>query len=179
MGDFLRIVLDSIQFLWPFRLVEPWERAVYVVCGKWTWEVGPGVYPILPWFCAVKTGNVVPALVSTPRQDITLTDGKTLSFATTANVRIVNLTDAYLRIDDYHSTTQETISAVLAEKLAEVAAERVTADKRRALLTQLRKWVNQETNLYGVEVEALRFTNFIVNVKTIRLLQESGGNGVW
>lgn len=174
MGDFLRIILDSIQFLWPLHRVEPWERGLYVVCGRWTWEVGPGIYPVLPWFSEVKTTSTALALVSTPRQDITLTDGKTLSFSATANVRVVQATKAFIEVDDHHSTTQETIAAVLAEKLAEVAAERVTADKRGRLLSDLRKWVNQETTLFGVEVEALRFTTFVVNVKTIRLLQESG-----
>jgi hypothetical protein len=43
----------------------------------------------------------------------------------------------------------------------------------------LRAWVNEETREYGVEVEKLRFTNFVMNVRTIRLLQESHAVAPW
>ena len=174
MGELIRLVLDSISYLWPFAQVEPWERGLYIIAGRWTFEVGPGIYPVLPWFSRVATCTNVLALVTTPRQDITLSDGTPLTFAATANVRVVNVTHAYLMVDSYHQTTQETIAAVLAEKLAEVPAARVTADKRGRLLSDLRRWVAQETLVYGVDVEALRFTTFVVGAKTFRLLQESG-----
>lgn len=179
MSDLLRIVLDSIQFLWPLHRVEPWERGLYILLGRWTREVGPGIYPIIPWFTRVANCTTVLALVSTPRQDITLTDGKMLTFAATANVKVGNVTRAYLGVDNYHQTVQETIAAVLAEKLAEVDAARVTADKRGRLLSDLRRWVNEETRVYGVEVEELRFTTFVVNARTFRLLQESGAIAPW
>lgn len=179
MGDLLRLALDSIQYLWPFRRVQPWERGLYIICGRWVREVGPGIYPILPWFIEVREENAVLGLVSTPRQDITLTDGKMLTFAATANVRVSNLRKAYLDVERYHETAQENIAAVLAQKLAEVDASRVAADKRGRLLADLRRWVNEETQLYGVTVEKLRFTTFVVNAKTFRLLQESGAIAPW
>lgn len=179
MGEFLRVFLDSITYLWPLSRVEPWERGLYIICGRWTFEVGPGIYPVLPWFMRVATCTNVLALVKTERQDITLTDGTALTFAATANVRVSSVSDAYLGVDSYHQTTQETIAAVLAQKLAEVAAERVTADKRGRLLSDLLRWVNAETQVYGVQVEALRFTTFVVGARTFRLLQESGVPASW
>lgn len=179
MGEFLRVFLDSITFLWPFARVDPWERGLYVILGRWTFEVGPGVYFFIPWFSRVATCTTVLALVKTERQDITLTDGTPLTFAATANVRVSSVRDAYLGVDSYHQTTQETIAAVLAQKLSEVAAERVTADKRGRLLSDLLRWVNAETNVYGVQVEALRFTTFVVGARTFRLLQESGVPPSW
>lgn len=179
MGDFLRVLLDSIQFLWPVGRIQPWERGLYIVCGRWVWEVGPGIYPLLPWFVEVRAENAVLALISTPRQDITLTDGKMLTFASTANVKVTNLRKAYLDVERYHETAQENIAAVLAEKLAEVDAARVTADKRGRLLSDLKRWVNDETQIYGVTVEKLRFTTFVVNARTVRLLQETGAPAVW
>lgn len=179
MGEFLRVFLDSIQFLWPLHRVQPWETGLYIVCGRWVWTVGPGIYGVVPWFCEVRAENAVLGLISTPRQDITLTDGKMLTFAATANVRIINLRKAYLDVERYHETAQENITAVLAEKLAEVDAARVTADKRGRLLADLKRWVNEETNVYGVQVEKLRFTTFVVNARTFRLLQESGSPAAW
>ncbi len=179
MGEFLRVFLDSIAYLWPFARVSPWERGLYVVCGRWTFEVGPGIYPVCPWFTTVYETSVVPGLVTTPRQDITLNDGTSLTFAATANVQVTDMTAAYMGVDSYRASTQETISAVLAEKLAEVAAARVTADKRGRLLADLLRWVNAETTAYGVTVEKLRFTTFVVGARTFRLLQEAGQPAAW
>jgi regulator of protease activity HflC (stomatin/prohibitin superfamily) len=179
VGELLQLALNSIEFLWPIRRVQPWERGLYIVCGRWVREVGPGIYLMLPWFIEVRSESTVLALISTPRQDITLTDGKMLTFATTSNVRITDLRKAYLEVEAYHQTAQENIAAVLAEKLAEVDAARVTADKRGRLLSDLKKWVNAETDIYGVTVERLRFTTFVVNAKTFRLLQESGAVAPW
>lgn len=172
MSDFVRLVIDWIAYLWPLRLVEPWERGLYVVCGRWTFEVKPGVYFCPPWFCAVKTCAICQAIICTPRQDVTLTDGGRLSFTASANVRVTDVTAAFVQIDNYTETTQENIAAVLSEKLSEVDASRITADKRGRLLSDLKRWVNEETKTYGVEVEKLRFTNFVLNAPTFRLLQD-------
>jgi regulator of protease activity HflC (stomatin/prohibitin superfamily) len=179
MSEFLRVLLDSIAYIWPLRTVDRWERAVYSVCGRWVFEVGPGVYPIVPWFCEVRQLSVVTAILGTPRQDITLSDGSTLTFSATAKVRVVNALVACISVDDYHETTQELIGSVLAERMAEVDAARLAPEGRKRLLTDLRKWVNQESQEWGIEVSHLRFTTFVLNVKTYRLLQESGPIAPW
>jgi hypothetical protein len=68
---------------------------------------------------------------------------------------------------------------VLAEKIADVAAERLEPQGRRRLIGDLTRWVNEETIVYGVEVTLVRFTTFVLNPKTFRLLQESGPVAGW
>ncbi len=179
MNDLYKLLLDSIAYLWPLRICQPWERGVYTMCGRWTCEVGPGVYPILPWFFELHPVSTVPAIMGTPRQDITLTDGSTLTFSATAEVRVTSASLAVLSVDDYHETTQELIGSVLAEKLAAVDAARLSPDGRGRLLPDLKRWVNEQSLRWGVEVSHLRFTTFVLNVKTIRLLQESGAVAPW
>jgi regulator of protease activity HflC (stomatin/prohibitin superfamily) len=177
MGDFLRVILDSIQYLWPFRLVKPWERGGYYVFGRFWRVVPPGVFPVIPWFTEVMTISVVPAIVETTRQDITLQDGKTvLSFAASAVVQVVDFNLAVNTIDNFHQTTQELIRAVLAEKLAQVDAERLAPEKRGRLLADLRRWIDEEARTFGVEVQKLRFPTFILNARTYRLLQDTQSN---
>jgi hypothetical protein len=173
VGDFLRVILDSIQFLWPFRLVRQWERGGYYVAGRWWKEVGPGCYPVVPWFTEVREISTVPAIVSTPKQDITLTDGSTLHFSVSASVRVFDLNLAVNTVDSYHQTTQELVAAVLADKLARVKAERLAPETRGALLASLRNAVAAEASLFGVEVTKIWFTNFVLKAKTFRLLQDT------
>lgn len=179
MGDFLRLILDSIQFLWPFRIVQEWERGGFYVCGRWWREVGPGLYPIVPWFTAIREISVVPAIVSTGRQDITLADGMLLSFTASATVQVINLNLAVNSVDNYTETTQELVSAVLADKLARVSSDRLDPEKRSALMRSLRDAVAAEAATFGIEVSKIRFTTFITNTPTLRLLQDSPNVITW
>jgi regulator of protease activity HflC (stomatin/prohibitin superfamily) len=90
MTDFLRLLLDAIAYIWPLRVVKQWERGGYYALGKWQREVGPGIYPVIPWFCEVLEISVAEAIVGTGRQDITLSDGSMLSFCATATVGVVD-----------------------------------------------------------------------------------------
>jgi regulator of protease activity HflC (stomatin/prohibitin superfamily) len=64
MGDFVRALIDIIQFVWPFRVVDQWEKGGYYVCGRWWKEMGPGLKVVVPWFTHVEPVSIVPALVS-------------------------------------------------------------------------------------------------------------------
>jgi regulator of protease activity HflC (stomatin/prohibitin superfamily) len=179
MGDFVRLIIDTIQFAWPFRTVERWERALYVVCGRWIWEVGPGVYPILWFFCRVIPVSMADAVLGTPRLDVTLTDGSVLSLQAMATVRVKDATKAITAVDEYATTTQELLAAVVSDKLAEVNAERLEPEKRRRLLADLRRWVSEETEPYGVEIVAVRFSSFVLRARVHRLLIDQASPAVW
>lgn len=166
-------VRDTIQFIWPFRIVEQWERAGYYVCGHWWREMGPGLKAVVPWFCEVRNVSVQAHPVTTGRMDITLSDGSTLSFDATANMRVTDVNLALNAIDDCHHSTSTIVAAVLAGKLAEVDAARVAPDKRGRLFSDLHRWVNEETQEFGVAVEKIRFNSFVLNIRTYRLLTDS------
>ena len=179
MGDFLRILLDSIQFLWPFRIVKQWERAGFYVFGRWWREIGPGLYPMIPWFTEILEVSIVEGIVGTGRQDITLSDGTMLSFAATATVRVVDAKAALNSVDAFEETMQELLGSVLADKLAEVDVARLTYEKRGRLFSDLRRWVADEALPYGIEVRKVRFTSFITNAKAHRLIVDTQAAAGW
>lgn len=179
MGDFLRILLDSIQYLWPLRLIQQWERGGFYFLGRWQRELGPGCYPIVPFFMEIRCISIVPAIVSTGRQDITLSDGTLLSFTASATVRVADLNLAVNTVDNFTETTQELLGAVLSDKLARIDAERVKPDRRTELLRSLRTAVATEAALFGIEVSNIRFTTFVTNVRTYRLLQDTPNIVSW
>jgi len=49
----------------------------------------------------------------------------------------------------------------------------LTQLKRAGLITDLLKWLNKDTEQYGVKVSALRFTNFAINQRTYRFLTDT------
>lgn len=179
MSEFLRVLLEFIEFLWPLRRVEQWEMGGYYVFGRWWKQVGPGVWPIIPWFFDVKMVSVAEAIVGTGRQDITLSDKSMLSFAATATVQVKDIYSALNLVDAYTETMQELLASVLAEKLAEVDAVRLEPEKRGRLFADLQRWVAKEAEQYGIEVKKVRFTSFIINARAHRLIIDQNQIASW
>lgn len=172
-GEIFGFIRDVIQFIWPFQIVRQWEMGGVEEFGKFIRVVGPGCWPMIPWFTNIRTISMVPAIVETARQDITLQDGSLLSFATGARVQITDFALAVYTIDNSHQTTQELIRGITSDKLAQVDAGRLAPEKRSRLLTDLTKWVNAESQKFGVTVDSVWFTTFVQNVRTFRLLQDN------
>lgn len=179
MSDFFRLIGEWLQFLWPLRKVNQWERGLLYRNGRYRRELTPGVYPVLPWFHEIRAESVVPGIVQTPRIDITAQDGTMVTLQASATVRVIDLAKAVNTVDAYMETAQELITAVLAEKLAEVDAARLQPDKRARLMTDLRRWVSTEALEFGIEVSKLRFTTFVVNPRPFRLLGDNATVAGW
>jgi regulator of protease activity HflC (stomatin/prohibitin superfamily) len=173
VGDALVRLAEWLRDLWPFRKVEPWQRGTVVVFGRYWRAVGPGVYPVIPWFIEIDGYSVVPAVVSTPRLDIELKDGTAVSFVAAITLRVADVERALLRVSDYEQTTVEAASAALAERLAEVETAQLAPERRGRLLASLRKRVQDEVAEWGVEVTNLRFTTFVTRPRFYRVLGDS------
>lgn len=173
--NFVQSIIELLKSFWPFVTVQDWESGQYYVLGKWWKSFGSGrLLFIVPWFCEVYKVEIKPTVISTPRMDLTLKSGANISFAATAIVRVVNPKIALNEIDNYKESTQEVLSAVLADRLVRVVEHRLDADNRASLLRDLRGWVHEETSAFGVETESVRFTTFVQNAKQLRLLQDNG-----
>jgi regulator of protease activity HflC (stomatin/prohibitin superfamily) len=113
------------------------------------------------------------------REDITLADGKTLSFSAMATLRVTDVKTALNEIDNYHESTRELIGSFLAEKLSEVDTVRLTPEKRGAYVSLLQRQLAKEAAEFGIEITKLRFTSFVLSVKTIRLLLDTDHIAGW
>lgn len=179
LSDFFRLIGEWLQFLWPLRKIRQWEQGLLYRNGRYVRTLSPGIYPILPWFHAILTDSVVPGIIQTPRIDITLLDTSMVTLQVSATVRVVDLSLAINTVEAYKETIQELITAVVAEKLAEVDAGRLAPEKRGRLLSDLRRWVGDASIVFGVEVPQLRFTTFVMNPRPYRLLQDSPTVVTW
>lgn len=183
--NWLQTLITVLTYMWPLRRVEQWERGAYYVWGRWwsRWParksdgtIGPGIWPIIPFFVEVRAATVVLGVTGTPLQQIMARDGTPITFSAAMTWRIVDVAKAYNKTDRVLETGQELLAAVCAEKLAEVDPTRLDGDKRKRLIVDMIKWLNQEMEFMGCEVVALRFTNFAIGshrVRTLRLMTDT------
>lgn len=175
MGELLQLVLSSIEYLWPFVIVHEWEQGSYYIFGKYWKTFGPGVYFRVPFFTRMIEISVAPHILKTPRMDLTLADGTGVSLSVSAWMRVTDVAKATNTVNDWEHTTHDLMQTVVADKIAEIGADRLASNKRRALLNILTGLVQAEASEYGVDVMHVRFTSMVLKVRTLRLLNDNQG----
>lgn len=172
MSEFLRLLLDSVEFLWPFKRVQEWERGCLYVWGHYWRTVGPGIYLVVPWFMRMIEVSVVPGIHWTPLQTITLADGRQLTFSLSVTYHVEDPERATNLVERYEETMVEFAAGMVAEELATVDPSKFEPKygKRDRLLEALRLQIDNQMVRWGVRCTALRFTNFAVGLRTYRLL---------
>lgn len=179
MGELVRLCIEIFTLAWPFRQVDQWERAGYYVCGRWWFETGPGLKFVVPWFTNVAPVSLAPAIMGTGRKDITLSDGTVLSYEATATVRVIDVYKALNEVEEYQETAQELLVSVLSERLANVDAGRLDDVKRKRLMSDLTRWVDEEAQQFGLSFANVRFASYVQSVRTYRLLMDQSSVGGW
>lgn len=177
MTDFLRLLVDCAAYLWPFRLVHQWERGCYYVCGRYWKSVGPGVYPVLPFFTDVKELSVVYQEIDLPLQSIAVQSGGVLTFSANVGITIADAGLAFNAIDDYRNTVRKCCAGHLAEALVGVEARRLDVAERGRLTAALKKTLNGELRQYGIVVEGVRFTDIVPGARVYRLFNDQTMQG--
>jgi regulator of protease activity HflC (stomatin/prohibitin superfamily) len=190
LNELWQLVVNSIEFLWPFKIVNQWERALYLVNGHvvvpWRWvacdrdlrtpmtskELPPGLYLRLPFFTDVHSAAISWNYVESHRLDLTLKDGRTASFEAVAKMRLVDIYGAYVGYYDFDVDIVAAFRAAISETLVTADPERFEPERRGRLLgTSLLQATRAAVAPIGHEVESVQVTTFVLQPKVFRLLQ--------
>lgn len=169
MGDFLRLLIDSIEYLWPFQVVEPWECGVYLVCGRVWRDVGPGLYVRVPFFTKILVANTVSEAKLTEPHTVNIGNGDSVTFALKFDVRVTDVRPAVIGVIDYEPKAVIDTVGVASEILAALSKLPTTKFRREQLRTHIETAATAHTASYGVAIEALTFPVFVRNMRTYRL----------
>jgi len=170
--DLVRLVVELIRFLWPFHVVWAWERGGYFVFGRFWREVGPGLYPVLPFFTNILAVPVVRDTYVTGVETIDLKDGRTLIYSATLQVEVADFYKAYCTVHKFDETAVEDASARLSEFLQSADPARLEAAERGKLAGYAKMAVTADLAEYGVRVRTLRFRTFTMKGRTLRLVHD-------
>ena len=169
-GELFAFLRDTLQFIWPFRIVKEYERGALYEFGHFIRVLPPGCWLMLPWFTEIVPVSIAPKPVVTGRQDITLANGWTLSFDAAATMRVTDVEKSQNCIEDYHHSAGVLLSTMLAEELAKIEPARFEPSRRGRLFSSLNDKLQGKADLYGITMSDLTFTSFVLNARTYRLL---------
>jgi hypothetical protein len=154
-----KFIVNLLRELWPFNKVEPWEKGVYVIWGKPLWVVGPGIWPVIPWFSDVWVAPTVPYVMTTPALT-NLTEEGEVTGVGIIQLRIVDIWKAILSIEDYSSNIGELVTGVVGKSLSMGGDEAWIAGR-----------INLAVNPFGIVCERFQWSVYSAALP-IRLIQD-------
>jgi regulator of protease activity HflC (stomatin/prohibitin superfamily) len=182
VNDLLQLVISIVTYLWPFRIVKSWERAVYRVNGKvlrstrWWCSGAPGLKLVLPFFCEVDSHLVVPDPLSLPRQSLTLRDGRSLICQALMTMVVDDVVLAVEEVSGFIISAQEVAAGKIAERLMTAQPAELEPDNRGRLLGGLKQSINAELKKFGCRCIDLTFVQFAF-AKTYRFFNDATSVG--
>jgi len=164
---FVQWLMDLLQRVKMWTIVQPWERGVRVRLGRWVKKLEPGIHPRIPLIDTVTVLNTRLRVAAMPCLTVMTADGKTMTVAGNVAFTIV---DPYLAMMQL-SHPEDSCSAFAQRSAPRYIAERpfaaiTVADFEATVLRELKG------SMPGVEISFVSAVDFCC-VKTYRLLQEN------
>lgn len=178
ISEIVQLLVSVIEFIWPFKIVHQWERGRFYCFGRMYFgELKPGLYFFIPWFMRIIEVEDAYVPITTPRQDITIKDGRLLSFAAAAQLRVADSDLAINSVEHYHDSAKTLMASFLAQEMVEADPDRFAPDRRKRLFTSLEQRLATEAAKFGVELRDLSFTSFVLAPRAYRLLSDMNAAG--
>jgi regulator of protease activity HflC (stomatin/prohibitin superfamily) len=154
---FLIIVVPAVKNVWQY------ERGVVFRFGKLMGERGPGLTFIIPYIDRMKKVDIrVDTLVVEPQEVITR-DNVTVEVDAVVYCRVVNATDATIKVKDYTKATGQIALTTLRGVLGQSDLDELLSHRDR-VNERLGKIIDDHTEPWGVEAS-------VVEVKDVLLPQ--------
>lgn len=145
------------------KVVQEYERGVIFRLGRLVGAKGPGLFVIIPFVDRMQKVDLRVVTLDVPAQEVITRDNVTVKVNAVVYFRVVNPSDAVVKVFDYvratHQIAQTTLRSVLGQsELDELLAQ------REAINIRLQQIIDEQTEPWGVKVS-------IVEVKDVELPQ--------
>lgn len=104
-------------FRW-FYILQPWEQALRVRCGRWIKKHEGGVHFKIPYIDWIFKQNCRLRISDIPNQTITTLDDHTITVAGALKYRVADVTPLYMNLHMAEDTIAQTVQGILTEKIA-------------------------------------------------------------
>ncbi len=151
--------------LLPFqiRIVAEYERGVIFRLGRLTGAKGPGLFVLLPFVDRMVKVDLRTITLDVPSQEAITRDNVTVKVNAVVFFRVVEPTDAVVKILDYVRATSQISQTTLRSVMGQTDLDGLLS-QREEVNQQLQKIIDEETEPWGIKVSA-------VEVKDVELPQ--------
>jgi regulator of protease activity HflC (stomatin/prohibitin superfamily) len=133
------------------KIVQEYERGGVFRLGRWVGLRGPGLVIIIPFIERMRKMDLRVVTVDVPEQECITMDNVTVTVDAVIYFRVVNATDAILKVLDYYRATSLLAATTLRNVVGQSELDELLAHRER-LNERIQTIVDEATNPWGVKV---------------------------
>ena len=161
------LVRFSMDIL-PFVIVEQWNGAVQLRCGKFIKVLSPGIHFKIPFFDSIIECPVITQSVNLPSQTLTTLDDESIVLKSIIRYKVSNIQTYLLSVMHANDVLIDTTQGIIRD-----VVERTTwndlVDVNETITNEVKEYVVR----WGIEVEAVTITDLGI-VKSFRIFGDEG-----
>lgn len=152
------IVAVVIFILSGIKVVNQYERGVVLTLGKFTGVRQPGLRIVVPIFQRIIRVDVRSTPIDVPKQEVITKDNVTAGVDAVVYLRAVDPAKAVLETTNYVYATSQFAQAALRDITGNFELDELLT-KREEAAQQIKQIVDQQTDQWGIDVEAVKIQN--------------------
>lgn len=158
ISDLLRDLFERIGGFWPIRIIQDWEQGLRVRAGRITASLssenglfGTGVHFFWPLIGEIYKDETNIRLAITDRQDLTLADGRSVTFSFGVRYRVRDLALCWRKVQTYEGAILDAVMCAAGRVVERAGIDAFGPAVEAAARAEIRGW--------GLEILSLTVVN--------------------
>lgn len=153
------IVIAAAMFvLSGIKVVNQWQRGVVLTLGKYTGTRSPGLRVVVPILQKIYRVDIRSRPIDVPKQEIITKDNVTAGVDAIVYFRVIDAQKAVLETTNYVYATSQFAQAALRDVTGNFELDELLS-KREEISAKIKEIVDQQTDQWGIDVEAVKIQN--------------------
>jgi regulator of protease activity HflC (stomatin/prohibitin superfamily) len=163
------VVLLVIFLAACIKIVREYERAVKFRLGRFVGAKGPGIFFIIPGLENFVKVDLRTITLDVPKQRIITEDNVTVDVDAVVYMRVVNPSDAVLKVRNYVVATSLLAQTTLRDILGQSALDDLLS-KRDEINKRLQTIIDEATDAWGIKVSGVTIRDVSLPVEMLRAI---------
>ncbi len=155
------IIVTGVIILISIRQVEQYQRGVVFTLGKFTGIKNPGWRLIVPIFQRMKKIDIRTKTVDVADQEIITKDNIPANINAVVYYKIIDSAKAVLEVEDYFYAISQLAQTTMRNAVGERTLDELL-QKRAEIAESIKEELDEKTNKWGIDVEALELKDIII-----------------
>jgi len=147
----------------PFVIIEQWNGAVQLRCGKFIKVLSPGIHFKIPFFDSIIECPVITQSVNLPSQTLTTLDDESIVLKSIIRYKVSNIRTYLLGVMHANDVLIDTTQGMIRD-VVELTTWNDLVDVNETITNEVKEYVVR----WGIEVEAVTITDLGI-VKSFRI----------
>ncbi len=155
------VVILGVVLLASIRQVNQYERGVVFTLGKFTGIRRPGWRIVVPVFQKMKKVDIRTKTVDVPNQDVITRDNIPVKINAVVYYRIIDSAKSVLEVEDFFYAISQLAQTTMRNAVGERTLDELL-QKRAEVADAIKTDLDEKTNKWGIDVEALELKDVII-----------------